>query len=165
MLNLKSSKGNKRSNREKKRKNVSFTKSDKDVRTHSIRPDQGMLKEQRKVFHHPKENFAQNKIRLGNQRMLYRNIYDNWNQVPNHFFIKFCCVVFEQLFKLVSTSPLGKKRTKCVFMWFGNLPRDSLWIWTDAGHSLCIANSENKIRFELKFVRRERRKVLYQTHD
>lgn len=61
----------------------------KDVRTHSIWLDQGMLKEQRKVFCYPKENFAQNKIRLGNQRMLHRNIYDNWNQVLNHFFLSF----------------------------------------------------------------------------
>lgn len=66
-----------------------FTESDKDVRTHSIWLDQGTLKEQRKVFRYPKENFAQNKIRLRNQRILYRNTYNNWNQVPNHFFLSF----------------------------------------------------------------------------
>lgn len=37
---------------------------------------------------------------------------------------------------------------------------DSLSIWTDNGHSLCIDKSEYKINFELKFVRSKRSTVL-----
>lgn len=79
-----------------------------------------------------------------------------WQLKPGSqpLFLKFCCVAVEQLFKLVTTSPLGMKGKNCVFMRFGNLPMDSLWIWTDSGHSLYTAKSQNKINFELKFVRK-----------
>lgn len=79
-----------------------------------------------------------------------------WQLKPGSqpLFLNFCYVAVEQLFKLVTTSPLGTKGKNCVFMRFGNLPMDSLWIWIDSGHSLCTAKSQNKINFELKSVRR-----------
>lgn len=70
------------------------------------------------------------------------------------FFLKFCCVAVEQLFKLVTISPLGTKGKNCVFMRFGNLPMASLGTWTDSGHFLCTAKSQNKINFELKILRK-----------